>query len=322
MKQKKLWGILFLTAVTIVLFQIAQLSLTEIFSSVMAFPFEQIGLGLRALSLSGTAGNIAAIFIYCLICFSPVFAAFIFKKKRTLYPEDGMLVLLSALLFAVIYFMINPGIIAGFSEAMANLVMGKVLLGCIFYSAFFGYIVLRLLRLFTSGDTEKLTQYISVMLGAIAVLFVILIFGTYLGDLFNSMASLREGNTGNEYLLGTSYVFLSLQFVVNALPYVLNIFVISSAMKLVEEFQKGRYSAETSAASAHVSRLCIVTLVATVLSNVAFNILQLLFVKSLLAVNSSVIIPVFSVTFVLAALLLTKFVAETKQLKDDNDMFI
>ncbi|MCL2631922.1 MAG: hypothetical protein FWD45_02370 [Coriobacteriia bacterium] len=59
-----------------------------------------------------------------------------------------------------------------------------------------------------------------------------------------------------------------------------------------------------------------------ILTNVSFNLLQFLFVKSLVVTNGSVRIPIFSITFVLAALLLTRLTAESKQLKDDNDMFI
>ena len=43
---------------------------------------------------------------------------------------------------------------------------------------------------------------------------------------------------------------------------------------------------------------------------------------SFMDIFSNLKIPVFSVAFMLAVLLLTRFVSENKQLKDDNDMFI
>jgi hypothetical protein len=91
---------------------------------------------------------------------------------------------------------------------------------------------------------------------------------------------------------------------------------------LLDEMRANRYSAETVAAAGQISKLCAVALVAMVLANIGFNLLQLLFAKSLVVINSSVQIPVFSITFVLAALLFTRLVTENKQLKDDNDMFI
>ena len=52
MKQKILVGALSVEALVCVLFCILQTSFTGVFSAVMAFPFEQIGMGLRSLSLS------------------------------------------------------------------------------------------------------------------------------------------------------------------------------------------------------------------------------------------------------------------------------
>jgi len=230
--------------------------------------------------------------------------------------------LLSVVLFAVLYVMINPGVISTWTGGIAAQSVGKAVLGSIVYSVLCGYFVLRVLRLFSDGGTEKLVHYMSVMLRLLTVLFVYLIFGACFDGLLNSIAALQEGNVGNEHLLGASYIFLILQFVVDALPYAFNLLVIFSALRLLDEMRADRYSAETVTAAGQISSLCAVALVAMVLANVCFNLLQLLFAKSLLVINSSVQIPVFSITFVLAALLLTRLVTENKQLKDDNDMFI
>ncbi len=93
----------------------AQASFAGFFTTTMAFPFEQIGLILRRLSLSGTAGNIAAVLIYATFCLTPVFILFLRRKKRGFFTEDLLLALLSAVLFVVLYYMINPGL-AGFKR--------------------------------------------------------------------------------------------------------------------------------------------------------------------------------------------------------------
>jgi hypothetical protein len=41
-----------------------------------------------------------------------------------------------------------------------------------------------------------------------------------------------------------------------------------------------------------------------------------------MVINGTVQIPVLTIAFVLAVLLLSRFIAENKRLKDDNDMFI
>ena len=322
MKRKVFVGLLVIEAVACVLLSLVKTSFSGFYSAAMAFPFEQIGLGLRVLSLSGKPGNAAAIVLYFAISLLPFAALLVLSKRRKLNAEDGLLGLLGAVMFAVLYLMINPGIIPTVIGGAAVQSIGKAVLGSMVYSVLCGYIILRILRIFSAGGTEKLERYMMVMLGLLNVLFVYLVFGACFGNLLDSIASVKAGNIGNEHLLGVTYSFLVLQYTVNALPYVLNVFVVFAALRLLDEMQADRYSAETVAATERMSRLCAVVLVATVLSNTGFNLLQLLFGKSLMVLSSSVQIPLLSIIFVLAALLLTRFVAENKRLKDDNDMFI
>jgi len=322
MKRNVFVGILMVEAVFCALLFLAKAAFAEVFSAAMAFPFEQIGLGLRTLSLSGGSGNIAAIVLYVGISLLPVAALYILWKRRKLNAEDALLGVLSAALFIVLYLMINPGMIPTAPGGVLGQPVGKAVLGSTVYSILCGYFVLRILRIFSAGGTRKLERYMTVMLSLLNILFVYLAFGVCFGNLLDSISSLQAGNMGNEQLLGVSYVFLIVQFIVNALPYVLDVLVVFAALRLLEEMRKDRYSAQTVAAAERMSRLCAGILAATVLSNIGFNLLQLLFAKSLMILNSSVQIPVLSIVFVLAALLLTRFAAENKQLKDDNDMFI
>jgi len=322
MKHKIFVGLLSVEALACVLFCILRTSFAGAFSAAMAFPFEQVGMGLRTLSLSGGPGNAAAIAIYVAASLLPVAAALILRKKRKLRAEDGLLALLSAALFAVLYIMINPGFIGELTGGKADQSVGKALLGGMVYSVLCGYFVLRVLRLFYNGAIEKLFRYMAIMCRLLAVVFVYLIFGACFNNLLDSIAALRAGNVGNEQLLGASYIFLVMQFAVNALPYAFNVLVVFAALRLLNEMQADRYSAETVANVGRISGLCAAALVATVLTNIVFNLLQLLFAKSINVINNSVQVPVFSIAFVLAALLLTRLVTENKRLKDDNDMFI
>jgi hypothetical protein len=123
-------------------------------------------------------------------------------------------------------------------------------------------------------------------------------------------------------MLGATYVFLGLQFAVDALPYLLDVLVVLAAVRLLEELSSDRYSPQSVKAAGELSRLCGKALAATVLSGIAFNLLQLLFAKELMVINTTLQIPVFSIAFVLGVLLVTRFIAENKQLKDTNDLFI
>ena len=322
MKSKIIIGILVIEAVVCILLYLARVSFAGVFSSAMAFPFEQIGLGLRALSLSGGVGNALAVSFYFAICLLPAGILIFFSRKRKFDIEDWLIGLLCVMLFVVLYLMINPGLILSLMGMSTTGLAEKAIMGITVYSLLCCYLVIRILRSFTAGNIQKLEGYMIAMLNFFNFIFVYLAFGAYFGDLLDSISSLRAGNAGNEHLLGTSYAFLFLQFIVNALPYVLNVFVIFAALRLVSEMQIDRYSAETVAAVLRMSRLCTAVLAVTVLSNAGFNLLQLFFAKSLRVINSTVQIPVLSILFVLASLLLTRFVAENKQLKDENNQFI
>ena len=322
MKRKVFVGLLSAEAAACVLFCVFQTSFAGSVAVAMAFPFEQVGRALRSLSLSSGVGNAAAIAVYIALSLLPAVALLFFRIRRKLFAEDGLLGLLAAVLFAVLYIMINPGDIGSLIGGAAGQAVGKAVLGGMVYSVLCGYLILRIVRLFSESKTEELARYITITLGFLNVIFVYLLFGACFSGLLNSIDTLRTGNAGNEHLLGASYVFLAMQFIVDALPYVFNVIIVFAALDLFTEMRIDRYSAETAAAAARTSRLCTAALVATVLSGIGFNLLQLVFAKSLAVINSSVQIPVFSIAFVLAALLLSRLVTENKQLKDDNDSFI
>jgi hypothetical protein len=336
MKHKTLWLLLIAEAAACVVLTLLQASLSGVFSAAMAFPFEQIGLVLRSLSLSGIIGDIAAWLLYIALSLSPALVLLILLIKRRFRPEDALLGVLSAVLFAVLYLMTNPAAIARLAGDAAMLPAGKAVLGVTAYSVLCGYLVLKLLRLFFAGGIEKLGKYMAVLLYLLNLLFVYLAFGACFGELLDSLKALSGGNTGSGPVLpldapslplggrspDVSYVFLVLQYAVNALPYILNVFVVFAALRLLDEMRSDRYSQASVAAAERLSRLCGAALAATVLAGIAFNVLQLIFSRALLNVNSTVQIPVLSIAFVLAVLLLARFIAENKRLKDDNDLFV
>lgn len=328
MKYKVLGIVLGVEGAVCVLFNILQASLASGFTAAMAFPFEQLGLMLRMLSLSGGAGNGAALLLYGLSALLPLLILFLLSRKRELQREDGLLALLSVVLFPVLYLMTNPGLIGSFfggalgGSGGAGLAVGKAVLGGTVYSLVCGYFVLRLLRLCFESSTVRLQHYMMVLLSLLTMMFVYLIFSASFGEFLHSLANLRAGNSGNEHLLGMSYVFLILQLAVNALPYLFDVLVALAALRLLEDMGADRYSAASVEGANRLARLCGTALGATVLSGIGFNLLQLLFARKLLVINSSVQIPVVSLAFVLAVLLVTRFIEENKGLKDDNDMFI
>lgn len=286
------------------------------FTAAMAFPFEQIGLLLRKLSLSGNGGNAAAIVLYLLLSLLPVLFLPFLHRKRRLCPEDGLLVLSSAVLLVSLYLMVNPSLLNVWLGETGP-AMGKAMLGGAVYALFSTYAVLRLLRLFSAADASRLRRYGKVLLWVLIAVFVFLAFGPSFGALLDSFEHLRAGNTDGG--LGLTYAFLVLQYLVDALPYVLDVWVAFSGLDLLEE---APYSERAVNAAEQLARRCGRALAWTVLSNCGFNLLQLLAARRLRVISGTVQLPVFSVAFVLAALLLARLFRENKRLKDDNDLFV
>lgn len=306
-------------AILCVLFTLIQAPVGNAILNLMAFPFAQIAQGLRALSLSGGVGNALALLFYLALCLLPIGALLILRRKRALVPEDWLLFALTVLLFPAEYLMINPGNLSGIFQSIP---VSNIVLGGTIYSIIIAYVILRILRLFRTSGIAHLQRYFAILLGLSNVVLVYLIFGAGVSDLVASIKTLQQGNVGNESLLGASYVFAVLQFLVNALPYVFDMLVVFAGIRLLRELAEDRFSADAVRMANDLSRLCGVALKSSILAIAGMNLLQLVFAKYLFNINTIAQIPLFSIAFVLSALLLSRLIAENKRLKEDNESII
>lgn len=287
----------------------------NVFTTVAAFPLEQTAYALRWLSLSGEPGNIAAIVLYISISLIP--ALFLLKKNR--HWEDLLLALLSIQLFLSLYCMINPGLINRHMHVSLGVEFERAMMGGTFYSILVSYWILRLVRAFFDADRPRLVSYLRILLYGLCVLLIYLVFYNGLTELLLAISALRDGNTGNEHLLAASYVFLVLRHLVDSLPYLLDIFVVLAACKLLDTER----NSETSVLAAEtLSKTCRATLTITTVSTVIYHVLQLLFLQHIFHSSVTVDLPLFSLLFMLGVLLLAQYAKENKALQDDNDLFI
>jgi hypothetical protein len=137
----------------------------------------------------------------------------------------------------------------------------------------------------------------------------------------DDFASLRAGKRRDE-AHSARVLFVGLKFLVDALPWALDTVTAFAAMALLSAMRADRYSEQTVLAAEKLSRWCAAALAAVLLSDIGFNVLQLVFAGALRTIDSSLSIPVISVAFVLAVLLFARVVAENRRLKGDNDLFI
>jgi len=322
MKKKALFITLLITAILSSLVVLLKFSFSELFGDIICFPFEQIGMGLRWMSLQGGLQNAIAIVIYIVLCLSPLLVFFLPIKKKAVKKEDSLMVVLSLVLFYVIYMMINPGLIPMPGAWNMGTLMAKTLFCGTIYSIIVTYFVLRVVRLFFDSEIKKLYKYMVALLWIAAMLFTISIFGIGLNGAITQIEFNKAANIGTESGLETTYVFTVIQFIVNSIPAIVSIFVIFSGIMLVTEFSADPYSEESIKVSNNLSMVCKIGLTITVCSNAAFNLLQLFFMGTLRNINSFIQVPLFSVVFVLGALIFSKMIMENKTLKDDNDSII
>ncbi len=355
MKRKNvLVGILVLEAICCYVWCAASLAAPAWFSTVFAFPFEQIGRVLRAMSLSGMAGNVVAWILYAVLCLAPViYVVWRIGRKRARIGETGdtgetdgavetsisfkqwfrargeelLLLVLGVVLGFVLYAMINPAVIPGWLGAWlgageAGIRMGKSLLGGLVYSILVAYLVLRLLRRVRTADSATLWPCLWWLLAILAVCCVFMAVGANTIKLANSVRDLYASNTGAYKGLELTLFFLAGQYTVECLPYVLGIQIAFAGMKLVEALRQDLYSETAVAAADRLSYLCGRMLVVTVLSHSIFYLLQMVFASRLRLIHGQVVIPLFTIGVVLAVLLLLQLLRRGRQLQKDNEMFI
>lgn len=324
MRQKKLIYILVAEAIALLAFHLLQLSFSGIFSSIAAFPFEQIGWGLRKLSLSGTVGNILAIILYMFISLLPVFLLILLRKKQKACRLDNVLAGMSVLLFVVIYYMINPGLFRINVPGTAKWAMGVT-----FYSVLSGYLIIRILKDYTDADTQKLQRGLKLLLFFLTVIFIYAICGQNMEALLASIQKVQGDNSAftvrqlpvTAELIPT-YFFLVLHYLVSILPYLFDIGVVFLSIRTLEFLEADRYSEESVNAVKRLADFCVRALGIIVTADVIFNLLQLIFCGYLYQTDYIIVIPVLSVVFVLAALLFSRYIQEDQKLKQYNDLFI
>lgn len=322
MKNKPLVTTLVITAILSSLVVLLKYSMSNLFGNIICFPMEQIGKGLRWLSVQNSILNAVALVLYSLLCVSPLVLYACNRNKKKEYKEDILLLLLSLGLFYVIYMMINPARMPIYGLIPISVEMMKVLLCGTIYSILFTYVVLRTIGLFFASDENKLYRYMSALLWITAILFTISIFGLGLQETILKIESIKAANPGTEDGLGITYLFTVLRLIVNSISLMVNVLVIFLVIEVIREYAIDSYSEKLILISHKLSELCKKGLILTFCSGMGLNLLQVFFVKSLRNIDSLIEVPLFSIIFVLGVLIFSKMIATNKALKEDNDSII
>ena len=284
------------------------------FTALIAFPFEPLGIFLRWLSLAGKAGNVLAWVLYCAFCLLPAAGFLLLWRKRRDCHENWLLLLMSGVLFPVMYWMINPARLGDLYAAG-----GKALLGCVVYGVLTAWLVLCVIRAVSRADTPRLQTYMGLLLAVVELLFVVVITGVCPERYYEEAQALREANS---YVSSINECFLVLRFVAYTFPYVMDTILLDTAGELLRVQGREPYSESAAMAADKLARQSVRFLAVAVLLHMGMNLLQLLFVKRLYDVSFTLELPLLSIGIALATLLFARYIRETKSIRDENEMYI
>lgn len=199
-----------------------------------------------------------------------------------------------------------------------------------------GWVVLRLLRRFSGGDTQELLKLFRALLILAAAYFVFEVCFAEFAGLFSAVDALKAGNTAftvdtvlpvatditGSKSLALSYAVLALRFAAEVLPTLLTAATAYFAIGLLDTMEDGAFTQESAAYAPKLAEWCVKVLKLSVLLALAVNVLQAFCAPMLLSTSISIRLPIFELCFVLAALLGARLIASNVALAADNDLFI
>lgn len=250
------------------------------------------------LAMTGEGWRIFAIVLYVLFCLIPALVLLLLSRRRKPYREDWLLLLMSAALFIFIGRALSShwDIYSTFAQ------MGLL-------SVLVAWLVLRLLRYFNASDDARLVK-----LARIAVVLLGLLFGFVVGWTLIGMAA--------GLLAGFQFSLLA-DGLSGAATVVILIFGCLLALRLINTLgPDGRITDETVAEAEGFYRYSAKALTSIVLISMGADLAKLLLIELSNDNNVNVSLPILPLIFCLAALIVSRFIAAHKQLRDDNDLFV
>lgn len=279
----------------------------------LAFPFTQIANGLKMLSRTGNLGNGAALaLLVCISVIPSVISVWGAKGKRS-PAEIIALNIMSVVIFLSLYGIINPICFWPEIESEVTVMQEfRYIADVTIWSWIVCCVVLRLLKQFQFSSAESLRKYLLLAILAVGILYV----GIGFTEPVNMMLDGWEGS-----LSVTDSVFTILRFMVTVIPYVLNAWICVTAADTFRAIEQNDTEAVKRSAEKVVRRCCL-SLGMTVSLIAVFNVLQIVFMKNLFNVQTTVLIPVKDIAFALMILLVSRLLVENRTLREDNDLFI
>ena len=272
------------------------------------------GRWLRALSLSGGTGNLAAWGITLVLTALPALGLL----WRGRCGWDWLLVLAAGEIFAGVFFLVNPAMLRPGVDSETVGTMWALAAAGSTAATLLAWAVLRGL-----GRLERTTgRTMEVLLLGAAVLLGWLAAWSQCADLIAELRAAAESNTAPGLILWPTYLVLCLLAAADLIPELLGCAALVWGGRLARAMEEDPFGEETVAEAGRLSRRCRLAASASVLLCAGGNLLQMLFFSQLRATHFQVAFP-FSTVLLAAALgLLCRYFQRAKAVSDDNQTII
>ncbi len=301
----------------------------------LVLPFVWTGAGLRALSLSGWAGNVLAILLYVSASLLPVWP--MIKKSRR--PKGSfsrlLLIAMSGYLFFLLYFMVNPSLIqtlfhADMGGSQEALLLNQAILCMYFYSLLIAYWITKVM-----ADTDLLPLKLRRLMYVIGSAMIVSVFYVNVANLKGALASLPAAS-GETFSFGLDIPMTGvpesspafdgfiavLRFAFDSAPTLLLLTVLPMADKLLKCLEQSFFSEENQRYAAAIAGRCRLVILVSLGGMLIMGALQLLLLKWLANVHLTGEAPILTLVVSLAMMLLSRYLERSFKVYRENQMMI
>lgn len=274
---------------------------------------EQFGQWLRALSLSGLTGDLAAWGIVLLLSALPALG--LVWRGRNYW--DWLLLLASLQIFFGLYFLINPTLL---NPALPSGQIWGLVFSAGTVSVLLAWAVLRGLERLKKAPSPGRT--LSLLLDGAGCCLLCLTGWEHAVTLFENIRRTAEANTAIPAQLLPTDLMLTLLTAADCVPILLSCLVLFQGGDLARAMETAPFHAETVLLAEKLSRRCAEIAAISVLICVGGNLLQMLFFSLLHQMTNIISFPFITVLLSAALELLCRYIREAKAVSDDNDSII
>ncbi len=282
----------------------------------------RLGGWLRALSLSGGGGNAVAWAVVAAISLLPALGLLWRGRRRA----DWLLLLTAVILFAGLYFLVNPGLLClpvhdgslSFRIDAASMAQmwGLGVVSCV-EGTLAAWALLRLLSATEHAPARLLPR----VLHWAALLYALFVGFAAVSGVVGDISAVAAGNTDLSRVTGSS-ILLIVVALLALIPQIMGAVIILWGSTLTHALNADPFAEETVALAETITRRCVRVACLSLLLSVVGNVLQLLCVPVAASVTFHVQLPILTLALCAALFLLCRYFRQAKAVSDDNASII